>query len=602
MRYTFISHVVFTTLFFCMQIKAESLIPEDIEPISCVTGTFARSGSASWFNVSLTIRNTCGVNIDFTNTLITFKNAQQLVTNFWGSFSPLSYPDNSLNITSTPQSDGGFLASMRFHLPEASWSNRILRPSQSFTLFYGTSQPGYDASSVKVYVQNSPPPPTQDGVIRITTPLIPPALAGYSNAISVTLTRQDNGVSITRNLLWNGTVSINNLVSQQLYSLSSTTINYNGSTCTPRISPNTLVAQTNNSAVATIDYDCRTNTDEGHGKIMAYIPGWKTPPSAQSIAAAGYTHALVAFGVFSTTTPGAIVNAFSTITRDYIASLKQAGIKVFLSLGGASTSIPNTSVNFHEVRSLAASPGQFQSTFITSLQSLITQFGFDGVDIDIEHGLIGEGNFTAPTGDIATLATIINTLHQQNPSLLISLTPQVANISATSGFDGTWGNYASLIMQTASSLSYVSIQVYNTGCAFGIDHVCYADDPLSPDLSVAMAIALLEHWPQQDGSGRPTGFQPYTSFLNANQIALGYPAPNRNGASDGLPVKPTQVIKRAIKCLRTAQHAPDSCHNYVPPRAYPNFGAVFEWEITYDQDNSFRFATDLNACVRNGIC
>ena len=339
------------------------------------------------------------------------------------------------------------------------------------------------------------------------------------------------------------------------------------------------------------------------GRIITYIPGWKTPPTAQSLANAGYTHVMIAFGVFSTTNPGEITPAFDTVTKTYVQSLHQAGIKVILSLGGASSSLPNTTVNFHQVLAAATSPDAFKTTFINSLQNLISTYGFDGFDIDIEQGLNGGGTFTQPQGDIAVLASIINTMYSQNSSLLITLVPQVANVAATSGFDFTWGNYASLVMQTHNSLAWVGIQLYNTGCAYGIDQVCYGTNPTSsPNFSVAMAADLLANWPAKLANGSSTGFQPYISYLQPSQVVIGYPAPNANGASDGSPVTPTSTIKRAIQCLTTGVVSSSSCDTYVPPKAYGAIGGVFNWEATYDQNNNFKFATDLKSCVINGVC
>lgn len=161
------------------------------------------------------------------------------------------------------------------------------------------------------------------------------------------------------------------------------------------------------------------------------------------MANAGYTHVLVAFGVFSTTNPGQITSAFDTVSASYIQSLHDAGIKVLLSLGGASSSIANTTVNFHQVLAAASSPAAFEQSFISSLENLIAQYHFDGFDFDIESGLNAGGTFTNPTGDIAVLANIINTMHANHPNLLLTLAPQTANVAATSGFDATWGNYAS---------------------------------------------------------------------------------------------------------------------------------------------------------------
>ncbi|HAT5044489.1 TPA: hypothetical protein I9760_002743, partial [Legionella pneumophila] len=366
---------------------------------------------------------------------------------------------------------------------------------------------------------------------------------------------------------------------------------------TVQFSPQPLTATEN----ATVNITLSPVT-AAKGRIIGYVPGWKTPPAAQELASAGYTHVMIAFGVFSTNTPGVIVPAFETITKEYIQSLHQVGIKVILSLGGALTSIPNTTVDFHQVLVASSSPEAFKQTFINSLKELISQYDFDGFDIDIEHGINAGGSFSQPQGDIAVLASIINTMYSQNPSLLITLTPQVANIAATSGFDQTWGNYASLTMQTHQSLAWVGIQLYNTGCAFGIDQVCYGPTPTdTPDFSVAMATDLLENWPATV-NGRPTGFQPYVSYLRPSQIVIGYPSPNSNGGSDGSPVTPTTTIKRAIQCLKTAIASNTSCGAYAPPRAYGNIGGVFNWEVTYDKNNQFKFAKELKNCVINGVC
>ncbi|RUR07731.1 glycosyl hydrolase family 18 protein [Legionella sp. km772] len=364
------------------------------------------------------------------------------------------------------------------------------------------------------------------------------------------------------------------------------------------ISPQPFTATAN----STVSLSFTQLADNG-GRIITYIPGWKTPPTAQSLANAGYTHVMIAFGVFSTSTPGVIVPAFDTVTKSYIQSLHQAGIKVILSLGGASSSLPNTSVDFHQVLASASSADAFKQSFINSLTGLISNYGFDGFDIDIEHGLNGGGTFSQPQGDIAVLASIINAMHSQNPALLITLTPQVANIAATSGYDATWGNYAALTMQTHDALAWVGIQLYNTGCAYGINQVCYGAEPTSnPDFSVAMATDLLANWPAKLANGTNTGFQPYISYLKPSQVVIGYPAANASGASDGAPATPTTTIKRALQCLKTATASSSSCGSYVPPKAYGAIGGVFNWEATYDQNNNFKFATDLKNCVINGVC
>jgi len=747
---------------------------------SCVTAVFSNSSSSGWSNISLVIKNSCTSTIDFQNSTITFTNSKNLNASVWGTFNSLSYPSNTLQVTSQPATSG-YTSTITLQFPTGSWVNSKLAPNQSFTLFYGAPTPDYVANSVKIYtgtviqtgeidlssntvqpsgvtttsatvdivsggqtiskvqlpwngqlqitnlaVANytiqpesvtdslgnvyqgtatpssisltanqkistvvSYTPVTTLGSINVQALALPSALSGYTTNPSITLTRTDTNASFVKTIPWNTTTTVSQLPNQITYSFSTPVITYNSNNCTATFNPSTLTSNASSPSTTQLSYTCvpvqqdkitlnvsglpsnansvtitltpndgsstvtqaisvsggsgsdtvmlndgviynvSASSVSGYsvtfnpqpltaksgvtenitwqkqtgGRIIAYMAGWKTPPSATDVAAAGYTHVLVAFGVFSTTQPGKIVPAFDTISTAYIAQLRAAGIKVSLSLGGASTGLSGTTIDFHSALSLASSPTVFQQTFVQSVESIVNQYGFDGIDIDIETGLNASGTFTNPTGDILVLANIINKLHADNPALLISLVPQTANISATTGFNATFGNYSSLIMQTASSLSWVGVQVYNSGCMMGINDVCY--DPSqtnSTDFSVAMAVDLLTNWPAKLANGQFTGFQPYISYLNPSQVVLGYPASNSTGGADAAPITPTTTIKYAIQCLRTGIKSANSCTNYVPPATYPGMGGVFEWEISYDQNNNYNFAKSLSACVLQGNC
>ncbi|HAT8591185.1 TPA: hypothetical protein F7Z63_04245 [Legionella pneumophila] len=759
-----------------------SLKPSIAQPATCVNSLFTATGNQHWKSIILKLTNNCNQAVDFQNSTISFQTAEALNTSFWGDFSPLSYPDNALNISSQPQSGGNYLATLNLHFPSYPGANSKLPVGSSISIKYGATTDSHIEGTANVYlsttvesgsiqlinvaakpanvsqgyalvhvtmngqsvsdvqlpwetsktlsglalgnyaisaetvtdsngnlylgqanpsmvsvIANETTSSTinyarvqETGKIKIHVQNLPGELNNYNENPIVLLTQSQSGNSRSQPVVWGNTTTVAELKEGSSYQFSTPAIQYNDYNCWPTFTPSSLVASATNVPTTNLTYQCiqvvkdtvtlsvsgapaslaslkiiltpndgsqtieqtvdlangvgssaiyltdgviytlsseavpgytvqfspqpltatanatvnialsQVTTEKG--RIIGYIPGWKTPPTAQELASAGYTHVMIAFGVFSTNTPGVIVPAFETITKEYIQSLHQAGIKVILSLGGALTSIPNTTVDFHQVLVASSSPDVFKQTFINSLKGLISQYGFDGFDIDIEHGINAGGSFSQPQGDIAVLASIINTMYSQNPSLLITLTPQVANIAATSGFDQTWGNYASLTMQTHQSLAWVGIQLYNTGCAFGIDQVCYGPTPAdAPDFSVAMATDLLENWPATV-NGRPTGFQPYISYLRPSQIVIGYPSPNANGGSDGSPVTPTTTIKRAIQCLKTAIVSNTSCGAYAPPRAYGNIGGVFNWEVTYDKNNQFKFAKELKDCVINGVC
>ncbi len=572
-----------------------------ISPVNVSGSNNTYQGSANPSTVSVTIGNTTTSSI---------------------SYSPIPLPGSiNISVPALPAVLSGYTAIPTVTLTRTdtsasvmamtNWNNTTVVPQLASGVNYTFSTPaiiynGYSCipvfspASAQASATTAPTTSLNYNCSQITQDVVTFNVTGApTDTASVNLTMIPN----------NGSTSINqtiNLVNGQgssqlkladgtIYTVSASTIN--GYNISYSLQPLTITP----NAVETITY--AQIAGNAPGRIIGYLPGWLEPPTAAQLSSAGYTHIIVAFGVFSTTTPGQITPAFSTVDATYIKSLQSAGIKVLLSLGGASTSLQNTTVNFDQVLQLASSPDAFQTTFIQSLESLMTQYGFDGFDIDIESGFNAGGTFASPQGDIAILANIINTMHAKHPSLLFSMAPQTANIAATRDFSNVWANYASLIMQTANSLSWVGVQLYNTGCMLGINSVCYDPNVInSPDFSVAMATDLLANWPAKTASGQATGFQPYLSLLKPSQVVLGYVAPNASGQGDGGPIIPVATIKRAIQCLRTNIKADNSCDTFIPPAAYPGIGGVFDWQVNNDQSNNFAFAKGLQNCVLNGNC
>ncbi|WBV64876.1 glycoside hydrolase family 18 protein [Legionella pneumophila] len=595
-----------------------SLKPSIAQPTACVNSLFTATGNQHWKSIVLKLTNNCNQAVDFQNSTVSFQTTAALNTSFWGDFSPLSYPDNALNISSQPQSGGNYLATLNLHFPSYPGANSKLPVGSSISIKYGAVTDSHIEGTANVYLSttvetgsiqliNAAAKPTnvsqgyalvhvtmngqsvsdvqlpwetsktlsgfaagnyaisaetvtdsngnlylgqanpsmvnvianqttsstinyarvqETGKIKIHVQNLPGELSNYNENPTVLITQSQSGNSRSQHAVWGNTTTVAELKEGSSYQFSTPAIQYNDYNCWPTFTPSSLVASAANVPTTNLTYQCAqivkdnvtinvsgapsslaslkiiltpndgsqtveqtidlangvgssaisltdggiyTLSSEGvpgytvqfspqpltatenatvnitlspvtaaKGRIIGYVPGWKTPPAAQELASAGYTHVMIAFGVFSTNTPGVIVPAFETITKEYIQSLHQVGIKVILSLGGALTSIPNTTVDFHQVLVASSSPEAFKQTFINSLKELISQYDFDGFDIDIEHGINAGGSFSQPQGDIAVLASIINTMYSQNPSLLITLTPQVANIAATSGFDQTW--------------------------------------------------------------------------------------------------------------------------------------------------------------------
>jgi len=338
------------------------------------------------------------------------------------------------------------------------------------------------------------------------------------------------------------------------------------------------------------------------GRVVGYFPGYKqTNINPDDLANAGYTHIIVAFATFNATQKGALVNEFAPyVSRSYVASLQKAGLQVLFSLGGALTNTPGATVNFHQI---SYGVPNFAVMLTHGIESLVQDYNFDGVDFDLETGFTS-GDFPS---DVDVLADVINTLHKNNPKLILSLVPQAANIAPvqTNGrWLGIWASYSDLALKTSQSIAWSGVQVYNTGGMNGINGQLFSNaDPNNMDFSVAMAVDMLEAWPNKTSSGQPTGYPPYKAVLRPDQVLLGYPAPNAQGASDGRPAKPNSVIKQILDCLHRGYDNHSLCDGYYPPvRNYPTFGGVFTWEVTYDQNNDWKFAKELSACVKKGVC
>jgi len=338
------------------------------------------------------------------------------------------------------------------------------------------------------------------------------------------------------------------------------------------------------------------------GRIVGYFPGYKqTNVNPTDLANAGYTHIIIAFATFNATDMGALVPEFAPfVSPAYVATMKKAGLQVLFSIGGALTNTRGATVNFHQISNGVPN---FVPKFTAAVEQLVKAYNFDGVDFDIETGFTADGS----PSDVDVLADVINTLYGQNPSLLISLVPQAANVapSQTRGeFTSIYGSYSDLALKTYKSIAWTGVQVYNTGGMNGINDVLYSNmDASNTDFSVAMAVDMLEAWPTKTPGGQPTGFAPYKAVLRPDQVLLGYPAPDARGASDGGPAKPNSVIKKIVQCLREGFDNHGACGGYYPPiRNYPDFGGVFCWEVTYDQNNDWKFAKELRDCVRNNNC
>ncbi|HLX50982.1 MAG TPA: glycosyl hydrolase family 18 protein [Streptosporangiaceae bacterium] len=262
---------------------------------------------------------------------------------------------------------------------------------------------------------------------------------------------------------------------------------------------------------------------------------------------ASYNLIAVAFGS-ATGTPGQV--AFSldpTLSSDLggytqqqfindIHTLNARGQKVILSVGGANGTI---SVND------SASASEFAS----SVNSLIQQYGFNGVDIDLENGV-----------NPAFMAQALNQLSSDDPGLLITLAPQTVDMQSTQG------DYFQLALDIKSILTMVNVQFYNSGTMNGCDGNVYAE--ATENFLTALTCIELQ------------------GGLSPSQVGLGLPAsPSAAGSGYTSP----SVVNSALDCLA----AGTSCGSFKPPATYPSIRGAMTWSINWDAANGYNFANTV---------
>ena len=258
-----------------------------------------------------------------------------------------------------------------------------------------------------------------------------------------------------------------------------------------------------------------------------------------------YNLVAVAFGT-STSTPGQV--AFSldpTLASDLggytqqqfisdIQTLHSRGQKVILSVGGQDGAI-------------SVDDAASASAFASSVFSIIQQYGFDGVDIDLENGV-------NPTFMASALEQLEGDV---GSSLIITMAPQTVDTQSTGS------DYLALALDIKNILTMINTQYYNSGTMNGCDGNVYAEG--TENFMTALACTELQ------------------SGLSPSQIGLGLPA-STSAAGSGF-TSPS-VVNDALDCLA----ATASCGSFVPSATYPGIRGVMTWSINWDASNGYNFA------------
>ncbi|MGW5851871.1 chitinase [Streptomyces sp. NPDC055254] len=243
---------------------------------------------------------------------------------------------------------------------------------------------------------------------------------------------------------------------------------------------------------------------------------------AVSFADATPTPGAIAFNLDSAGLGGYTVPQF----KADIAAKKAAGKSVILSIGG-------------EKGTISVNDSASATNLANSAWALMQEYGFTGVDIDLENGL----NPTYMTQAMRSLS------QKAGPSLVITMAPQTIDMQSTQG------GYFRTALNIKDILTVVNMQYYNSGSMNGCDGKVYSQG--SVDFLTALACIQLE------------------GGLDPSQVGIGVPA-SPSGAGSGY-VSPT-VVNNALDCLARGTN----CGSFKPSKTYPGLRGAMTWSTNWD--------------------
>ncbi|MEU0578514.1 glycoside hydrolase family 18 protein [Streptomyces griseoincarnatus] len=243
---------------------------------------------------------------------------------------------------------------------------------------------------------------------------------------------------------------------------------------------------------------------------------------AVAFADATGTPGAVTFNLDSAGLNGYTVDQFKADVR----AKQAAGKKVIISVGG-------------EKGTVAVNDSASATNFANSVYAVMQEYGFDGVDIDLENGL----NATYMTQALRALSA------KAGPSMILTMAPQTIDMQSTSN------SYFRTALNVKDILTVVNMQYYNSGSMLGCDGKVYSQG--SVDFLTALACIQLENG------------------LDPSQVGLGLPASTR-GAGSGY-VAPS-VVNAALDCLTRGTN----CGSFKPSKTYPGLRGAMTWSTNWD--------------------
>ena len=144
-------------------------------------------------------------------------------------------------------------------------------------------------------------------------------------------------------------------------------------------------------------------------------------------------------------------------TPDEMCQAKAAGATILMSIGGAAAGIDLSS-------------SAVADRFVATIVPILKAYNFDGIDIDIETGLVDSGSIGTLSTSQANLERIIDGVMSQMPAGFgLTMAPETAYVTGGSiTYGSIWGAYLPIVKKYADNgqLWWLNMQYYN-GSMYG---------------------------------------------------------------------------------------------------------------------------------------
>ena len=278
---------------------------------------------------------------------------------------------------------------------------------------------------------------------------------------------------------------------------------------------------------------------------------------------------------------------FGTINYDVnefksdIQWLQSQGKKVIISIGGAEGQVQLNTTSARD-------------KFITSMISIIEEYGFDGMDIDFEGQSLsfnlGDTDFENPTTPVIvnTINAVRDVCNYFGDDFILTMAPETFFVQLgysfyggiSAGADRRAGAYLPLIHALRDKLTFLQVQYYNSGSITALDDQFYGMG--NSDFYVSLVDMLLKGFPITRDQSK------FFPALRPDQILIGVPATvNAGNGYTG-----AQGVITALDYLIKGNGFGGQ---YNLTQTYPALRGVMSWSINWDAFENKDFSNTVRS-------